>query len=993
MHILLIRSLVIRAAAVALLLFSPLLAQAGYQFGQNKVHYKDFQWSVFQTENFDVYFYPEEEKAAHDAARMAERGYAYLSEALDYEIKNRIPLILYASLNDFQQTNVVGGILGQGTRGVTEGLRNRVILPITGSYRQFNHVLVHELVHAFQFDLMLRSEIANRRFNPPLWFVEGMAEYLSNGMDNVTRMWVRDGLNEKNLLTVKQLNSTYDIRVYRIGQSLWHYLGETHGKQITGKLLKAALRSGSIDLALKETIGISTDSLTGLWHDYAGRQVFPADSNIAFQQPQDIAEKLNKQESFVHRMNLVPALSPDGRQLAYIANKNLNEDIYLLTADGEGNWRDERLLKGGESKRFETLRFFDTAFGWSTDGQKLAFVSKSGKDDALYIMNPHTREVLHQFIFDELNGLLSPTFAPDGKQLAFVGISGGISDLYILTIDDGELTRLTDNRWAELHPQWSPDGEYIAYATDEGAGSNEEHLLFSDYDIAVLRLADRRLEMITELDGNATNPQWLPDGKALAFVSDHQGISNIYRQSLENGELVQLTNLANGVSGITETTPAFSLSADGKVLAFSAFVDGSWNIYRGEIASPQVVVGESTLLSIVSNDSSEQNSALGLQSSPEPDSLILPAIPDPNSVYAGYPLALTDSVKRHSYRNRLKLNGVQVGASVGGLFGSVGAAQFLFSDMLGNHNLFFSTGLRFSDPRHSDFGLTYFNQGSRINYGVQAFQSNYAYTTAFGFNARQFLRNTYRGFNALASYPFSRFTRVEVFGGVTWVDQDLVTEFVQDGRLNEETDDLDIFNFGQVGAAWVTDNTVNGYIGPISGTRSRLSVETTTNDFQFTNLLADYRQYFNVNIRSAVALRVLSGSSVGRDQQIFRLGGPFTFRGADYDEILGSKFVLGNLEYRFPLLFFAPPGADFLSGAAFVDAAAAWGNDIPGVTTEAFQPFTSEGGFRLNNLNAAFGVGARINLGYVALKYDIAWPTDLRDIRKPVGLFSIGTFF
>lgn len=91
-------------------------SQTGNYFGQNKVLYKEFDWAVFRTEHFDVHYYPEEGKAAQDAARMAERGYDYWSEVLHHEIKERIPLILYASLNDFQQTNVVDGILDQGTR-------------------------------------------------------------------------------------------------------------------------------------------------------------------------------------------------------------------------------------------------------------------------------------------------------------------------------------------------------------------------------------------------------------------------------------------------------------------------------------------------------------------------------------------------------------------------------------------------------------------------------------------------------------------------------------------------------------------------------------------------------------------------------------------------------------------------------------------------------------------------------------------------------------
>ncbi|MDL1876129.1 hypothetical protein FBQ85_13295 [Cytophagia bacterium CHB2] len=399
-------------------------SQPGYQFGQNKVQYKNFNWQVLRTAHFEVHYYPEAAEAAQDAARMAERGYAYLSDVLDHQIKSRIPLVLYASLNDFQQTNVVDGLIGDGTRGVTESLKNRVVLPITGSYREFNHVLVHELVHAFQFDIMKNhANDGLGSFNPPLWFVEGMAEYLSIGMDNVTRMWVRDGLLYDDLLKVEQLNTTFDIRVYRLGESLWNYVGETYGKQKVGAIFKTAVRLNDIEKAFKEQIDLDFKSLTLTWHDFARKQVLPADSTLPA--PTAIAQQLTRREGYYHRMNLVPAVSPNGKQVVYVANKNLSDELYLLSENADGSFADRRLIKGGQSRDFETLRFFDTSISWSRDGERIAFVSKSNRDDAIYVMNPHTGEINHRLVFAELNGLLSPNFSPAGDHLVFVGIRGG----------------------------------------------------------------------------------------------------------------------------------------------------------------------------------------------------------------------------------------------------------------------------------------------------------------------------------------------------------------------------------------------------------------------------------------------------------------------------------------------------------------------------------------------------------------------------------------
>ena len=175
------------------------VAEAQY-FGRNKVQYKDFKFEVLKTEHFDIYFSGEERDAAADVGRLAERWYSRLSTLLDHTLSNRQPIVLYSSHADFEQTNVVGGEIGEGTGGVTEGLKRRVVLPLTGALKETDHVLGHELVHAFQYDIARgntsdQQQPGSSMERLPLWFVEGMAEYLSLGpVDANTAMWVRDAV-------------------------------------------------------------------------------------------------------------------------------------------------------------------------------------------------------------------------------------------------------------------------------------------------------------------------------------------------------------------------------------------------------------------------------------------------------------------------------------------------------------------------------------------------------------------------------------------------------------------------------------------------------------------------------------------------------------------------------------------------------------------------------------------------------------------------------
>ena len=94
----------------------------------------------------------------------------------------------------------IGGLIGEGTGGFTEALRTRVVLPLTGYYADTDHVLGHELVHVFQYEILLGAARRPGRRRPPaprlpLWFIEGLAEYLSLGRESPqTAMWLRDAL-------------------------------------------------------------------------------------------------------------------------------------------------------------------------------------------------------------------------------------------------------------------------------------------------------------------------------------------------------------------------------------------------------------------------------------------------------------------------------------------------------------------------------------------------------------------------------------------------------------------------------------------------------------------------------------------------------------------------------------------------------------------------------------------------------------------------------
>ncbi len=566
-------------AALAALLV-PATARAQY-FGQNKVQYRSFNFEIIQTDHFDVYYYGQERRAALDGARMAERGYARLSRILNHQWRERIPLILYASQSDFQQTNAVQEDLGEGTGGVTEVFKHRMILPFTGSYADFEHVLQHEMVHAFQYDVFSRGRAgaglqALMQINPPLWFMEGMAEYLSLGpVDPHTAMWLRDAAVEGNLPTIEQLTLNERIFPYRYGHAIWAYIGQKWGDEVIGAILQASM-TGGIEQAFRRVLGISMEQLSDEWRDAVQTWYLPqiADNQKARRFARAVLNHKNSGGTY----HVSPQISPDGRRIAYLSERNFFFiDLYL--ADAETGHVQRRLVRSSLDPNFESLRFVNSTGSWSADGQRFAIAVKSGDQDNLVILDVTHDRVVGRFRLG-LNAILNPTWSPDGSKIVFTGSDGGISDLYEVDSDGQNLRRLTDDKYADLMPSWSPDGRTIAFTTDRGPTTDFTTMRFGNMRIALYHLDTDSIEVLPEMDaGKNVNPVWAPDGRSLIFVSDRSGIDDLFLYDLGSREVYQLTHAFTGITGITDLSPALSWARQADRLVFNYYEDGQYNVY------------------------------------------------------------------------------------------------------------------------------------------------------------------------------------------------------------------------------------------------------------------------------------------------------------------------------------------------------------------------------------------------------------------------------
>ncbi len=978
-------------------------AEAQY-FGQNKVQYQRFDFKVLKTEHFDIYYYPQEEAAVQLAARMAERWYVRLSKVLGHELSSRQPLVLYAAHPHFQQTNVLDGDIGEGTGGVTESGKRRIVLPFAGGLAETNHVLGHELVHAFQYDIAAtnsRGGSMSALGGLPLWFIEGMAEYLSIGpVDAQTAMWVRDASGREKMPTVEKLDDP-NFFPYRYGHAFWAYLASRWGDKAVSDMLYAGVTGGvSLSPLMEALLNEDADVFSEKWHDDTRRTYAPFFQTT--QPPTAFGRTLITRTSGGGDLNLAPALSPDGKRVVFLSEKS-QFAIDMYVADVVTGKITKQLVKTEGDPHFESLQFIESAGDWAPDNRRFAFSALSKGKPVLAIMDVNTGRREEEHAFPDLDQIFNPAWSPDGRRVAFSALHGGLLDLYVFDVVTKQPTQLTDDAFGDYDPEWSPDGQSIAWVTDRFS-TRLDTLDFGNYRIGLINVASREARQLAGFDtGYNTNPEFSGDGQSLFFIGAPDGIANVFRVNMSGGAPVQITNLLSGVQGITPLTPALTVAARGETMVFTAFEDNNYNLYatdQATRASTKGAGGPRSAAILPSLDRTQPSEVAQYLQSPTD------GLPVKNATFTEEP-----------YKPGLSLDGivqpsVGIGADRFGAFAG-GGMSLSFSDMLGNHQL----GTAFSiTNRFEEIGAAamYINRTHRWNWGIIGERTPYL---SGGF--AEFLTNLngqpviaqqdvriYQVNSAISGvlqYPLNRAPRVEVSGGVRRISfsNKVNTRFysaVSGQFIDELEDDLpagDPLTLGEGSGALVYDTSVFGATSPILGQRYRLELSQSTGTLKYSGALIDYRKYFMPARPFTIALRGMHYGRYGRDSEDQRLsfvdlGYPGLVRGYDFgsfepeeclgsscavaEQTVGSRIAVANAELRFPLLgVFSRRtyyGALPVEVAVFADAGLAWTSDLD-------PRFFGTGTNGDRDWVKSTGVALRFNLlGYIIGEVDYVKPID-----------------
>jgi hypothetical protein len=896
------RPLLSAAAVVFVVLYATdLAAQTPFvpYFGKNRVRYDNFQWHIYTTDHFQIYYYPEIEQHLERVAGYAESAYQHVSTELKHDLGAKVPLVLFKTQAEFQQQNVLPSEVPEGVAAFAEPTRDRMVLPIDDPPDQLYRLITHELTHIFEFDIIPRGLVQR---GIPLWVDEGLSDYMAGVWNPLDLMTVRDVAIADIVPQMTDFEGyggfTNPRLVYNLGHACFEFIESKWGKegvrQYIFSLRKTVIGGGSTPF--EEAFRIKADEFDQQFEKYL-KDRFKMFRDR--ERPVDYGRNLApdpKKTKFSALLSIEP--SPSGDLFAGVSGnrKDQEYDIVLISAKDGSVVRN--LTPGFDKDRgFEYIAVpgarWNTVpwMSWSPVGDRLAYFARTEKQRSLIIQNVVTDQTEIRIEMKAVDVPESPDWSPDGKLIYFSALKNGIGDIWSIDPETKVLTNLTQDDFADYSPVASPDGKSIVYLA-RVSGNNK---LFK------LDLATRTKTQLTFGTHDDAAPQFY-DADTLVFSSTATDPAKpISPEEARNGNIYNIWTLSLKTGDLKEYTDTLTGNLSTVVLK-----DGTQN----KIAFVTYYKGEYGLHTLIPKD---PKATVASRDFGEPGPIIDFQAPLTHTLVAA-------NQKRKGAFEKMFLDGrppLNVGVTSGGdLFGGT---QVSFSDVLGDKqfNMFVA-----SISQYRTISGSYVNLSRRLQYAAQGFQQttffygnidNLFYDiglTPFLSRSDAIATRTLTGGTLFGIYPMSRYSRIELSGGIVNYHEQFNDEGLEElsRQYQEQLYGQAILRQGTsvpLGVAFVHEDTVFREFGPVAGSTVRVAYDASPRagsllSYQTVDL--DARKYLRIGTSGLFAVRFKGFKSWGRDPGFDYFGGNSEMRGYDYLSFIGQQGFFANAELRFPLI-------------------------------------------------------------------------------------------
>ncbi|MDO8835826.1 MAG: hypothetical protein Q7V01_09525 [Vicinamibacterales bacterium] len=990
--------LVLLVAAGVLGFVLPAEAQTPYvpYFGKNLVRYDRFDWQIYTTEHFQIYYYPETQRHIERVAGYAESAYQHISAELKHDLAFKVPMILFKTHAEFEQQNVIPGAAQEGVGAFAESSRNRMLLPLDEPPDLLYRLITHELTHVFQFDIIPQSLI---RQSAPLWVMEGLSDYMTGIWRPVDLMTVRDSAIADIIPKMSEMEGygggSNPRLVYNLGHAAMEFMESRWGKEGIRQFLFSLRKSvvGGGEGAYMEAFQLEPEEFDQQFDRYLKARFKPfRDKETPADYGRNLAPK-PKNSDFVGALTVEPSPSGDILATVTLNMKDREVDIVLVSA------KDGKVIRNLTSGFDQSMGFDYLAtpggrwttipwMAWAPAGDRLAYVVRRERSKVLIVQNVVTRKIEQRIDLKSVDDPESPVFSPDGRRIAFSAMREAVADIFAVDLATQEVTNLTNDDFADYGPSYSPDGSFIVYmARISGneklfrldlASGQKTQLTFGTHDDAAARFID---DDTIVFSSTAADPNLAVE----ADVARNGATYNLWTLGLKTGELRQWTDAIGG-----NFSPVVLRDGKATRIAFVSYYKGEYGLHMLDRKEP--------LLTARTEDFGAPGPVIDFQA----------------------PLTHTfmaENKKKKGAWANMSLDGrppITAGVTSGGdLFGGTAIS---FTDVLGDRRVDMYAA---SMSQYRQFAASLVNQSRRFQYALQGYWMD---TFFYGQTGGVYYDPIYspyidrdlatatrsnRGLTAFGLYPLSRYSRVEMSAGLGYMNEsyndpvlaDIANEYQQDAYGQS------LFRSGYyapMSVAFVQETTIFREFGPLTGRTLRASYEFApkVKDLSWQSLELDVRKYFRLFGSTVLAVRGKAFRSWGETPDFTYFGGNSEMRGFDYLEFVGQKAFFANAELRLPLVhaMATPIGVvGGIRGVAFFNIGGAWFDNagykfsakdeqvvtpVVGLDFDAFgfptpvygQPMGITG-FRLVDGRASYGIGLEtFALGF-PIHFDWSWRT------------------
>jgi hypothetical protein len=962
-----------RAGAIALALAAvlatarPAAAQFVPYFGKNKVSYDTFAWRVYKSPHFEVYYYPEFEQHLARVVSYAESAYQKVSSDLKHEISSPIPLILYKTHSEFEQTNLFPDILPEGILAFAEPTRGRMVLPIDLAPDQLQGLITHELTHVFEFDLIPRNMVQR---SVPLWVDEGLADYMRGTWDSIDLMSVRDAAVTEQVPRISRFEeyggSANPRLVYNLGHAAFEFIEARYGKEGIRQFLytfRKNLVGGGMDDIYQQAFRMKPDEFDEAFEKWLKERFKPFRDK---QRPSDYGKDLSPNpEKTPFTQVFAFAASPSGEIIAAITgNRSEGEaDLILLSA------KDGTVIKNltkGFTDEFESLAINEAfvagrSIDFAPSGDTIAFFARKGKKRSLYLASALTGDIVRRIPI-ELDQAQAPCLLPDGKGALLAALKEGVADIYHLDLATGAVRNLTQDAFYDTDPRISPDGTLVTY-TRRISGHDKVYVF------PLANPAQKTQLTFGAYDDNA--PVFSADGGTIFYSStEDDDIYNLRSLDLKTGIIRQFTDV---LGGNTAPEPLFNKGATR--VGFISYFKGEFKLHSIEIAEPVKEVEQEVQVA--------EAEPIDFQ---------------PDITHQ----VVAENKRRKRVFEKLYLEGrppLNVGVTSSGDF--FGGSQVALSDVLGDKN-FLLTAI--SQREFRSYEGTYIDLGRRLHWGASGFDNTqYFYASPYDLQSSFFREGAFatqrqRGALGIAQYPLDKFHRLDFQAGIVRIEEGFAnSDAEQQAREAAAALGQPFFlntgTIAPVSLTLVAETTRFREFGPLAGHTYRIGGSYAPGSGALLgrqSFQVDARKYIRIGGSGVLASRVKGFISGGEAPDYLYFGGNMELRGYPYLSFVGNQAFFANLELRFPIInLMATPigvlgpvrGTLFggIGGAKIRGQEYQFGTSDPG-TSYVRDPLFGEPvtGFHLIDGRASYGMGLQFFfLGY-PLHFDWSKLTDLK---------------